>query len=160
MPAGMIGVVALAFPRRPPEPWGQGVEPDAPRRAGRAPPCRTHPAMPDAPSHGRFPGFASGHREGQRPARERPRGAQRTRPPGAHRGDGTIQKRDDDQDRKGGGETPQENGLDRTKDGDEPQETERGPHREKGPPDLEPEPKHEKGELTEEAIEEGEKRTT
>jgi hypothetical protein len=45
-------------------------------------------------------------------------------------------------------------------DQEEPQETERGPHREKGPPELEPKPKHEKGELTEEAIEEGEKKTS
>lgn len=54
----------------------------------------------------------------------------------------------------------QENGQDRTGDNKDPQETERGPHREKGPPELEPEPEHEKGELTEEAIEEGEKRTS
>ncbi len=43
---------------------------------------------------------------------------------------------------------------------EDPQETERGEHREKGPQELEPKPMHEKGELTEEAIEEGEKRTS
>lgn len=42
---------------------------------------------------------------------------------------------------------------------EEPRETERGEHREKGAPELDPQPEHDKGELTEEAIEEGEKKT-
>lgn len=73
---------------------------------------------------------------------------------------------------RGGGPTPQghSQGTDRMrkqdgerhrKDGDEePQETERGEKREKGPPESEPKPQHDKGDLTEEAIEEGEKKTT
>lgn len=42
---------------------------------------------------------------------------------------------------------------------EEPQETERGEKREKGSPELDPKPDNDKGELTEEAIEEGEKET-
>jgi hypothetical protein len=38
---------------------------------------------------------------------------------------------------------------------EEPRETERGEHREKGAPELDPKPENDKGELTEEAIEEG-----
>ena len=41
-------------------------------------------------------------------------------------------------------------------DQEEPRETERGEHREKGAPELDPKPENDKGELTEEAIEEGE----
>ena len=43
---------------------------------------------------------------------------------------------------------------------EEPQETERGEKREKGSPDLDPKPENDKGELTEEAIKEGEKGTS